>query len=47
MARAGTFLHEHANSSPEAAEAALESLCVHFEQVKTRVVDRWTQPAVR
>jgi hypothetical protein len=47
MARAGSFLLEHGRATPEALDTALESLCMHFEQAKTHVVDRWTQPAVR
>jgi hypothetical protein len=47
IARAGTFLLEHATSPPEVVEAAVESLCERFEQIRPRIVDRWPHPAVR
>jgi hypothetical protein len=47
MARAGTFLLEHATSTPDAVEAAVESLCERFERIRPLIVDRWSQPAVR
>lgn len=47
IARAGTFLLEHAASTPDAVEAAVESLCERFERIRPQIVDRWAQPAVR
>lgn len=47
IARAGTFLSEHATSTPDAVEAAIESLCERFEHIRPRIVDRWAHPAVR
>jgi hypothetical protein len=47
IARAGTFLVEHGTSPPEVVEAAVESLCERFEQIRPRIVDRWPRPAVR
>lgn len=47
IARAGTFLLEQAASPPETVEAAVESLCERFEQIRPRIVDRWSQPPVR
>lgn len=47
VARTGAFLLDHADSTPDAVEAALESLCVHFERARVHIVDRWTEPAER
>jgi hypothetical protein len=47
MARTGTFLCEHATNTPDALEAARESLCGDFKQIKTQLVERWSEPAVR
>lgn len=41
IARTGTFLLEHANSSPAATEAAIQELCESFQQVRPRVIERW------
>ena len=47
LARTGTFLLEHAASSPADTASAAQRLCGQFEQIKPRIVDRWAQPAVR
>jgi hypothetical protein len=47
VARTGTFLIEHAESRPDALEAALEALCQDFERCKPRIVQRWARPAAR
>jgi len=45
IARAGTFLAEHAADPPAEVEAALETLCTHFERITPRIIESWTQPA--
>lgn len=47
LARVGTFLLDNAASSPDALEAALESVCQAFERVKPRLVEQWAHTDVR
>ena len=47
MARIGTFLIEHAEAGADDVDAAVESLCLEFERVKPRTVERWLEPAKR
>ena len=47
LARAGTFLLDHATSPSGDVDAAVESLCERFELIRPRIVERWSQPAVR
>lgn len=47
IGRTGTFLLNHGAGSPEAVEAAVEALCVEFEGVRPRIVERWAHPAKR
>ena len=44
-ARVGSFLAEQGQAEPPAVEAAIESLCESFEQVKGPLVERWRQGA--
>jgi glucosylglycerate synthase len=41
IGRTGTFLLNHGSGSAEAVEAAVEALCVAFEGVRPRIVERW------
>jgi hypothetical protein len=43
LGRAASFLNQHAGGPPEAAEEALESLCVQFETSKAALVERWNR----
>jgi hypothetical protein len=47
LGRAASFLNQHAGSPAEAAEQALESLCVQFETSKAALVERWNRGALR
>jgi hypothetical protein len=44
-ARVGSFLEEQAHADQPAIDAALESLCERFEQIKGLLVDRWRKEA--
>jgi hypothetical protein len=47
LGRTGAFLLRHADADPPAVEAALESLCSRFEQLKPALVERWNQAGQR
>lgn len=47
LGRTGAFLLRHADADPPAVEAALESLCSRFEQLKPALVEHWNQPGQR
>ncbi len=47
VARTGAFLAAHQTGSRETVDAACDALCVHFDQAKSFIVERWAQPAVR
>jgi hypothetical protein len=47
LGRTGSFLLRHAEADEATVEAALESLCRQFEQLKPVLVERWNQTGPR
>ncbi len=47
LGRAGSFLTKYGAAAPAEAEAALESVCLQFEQSKPACVERWNQSSPR
>jgi hypothetical protein len=47
LGRAGSFLTQYGAAAPAEAEAALESVCLQFEQCKAACVERWNQSSPR
>jgi hypothetical protein len=47
LGRAGSFLTQYGAAAPAEAEAALESVCLQFEQSKAACVERWHQSSPR
>jgi hypothetical protein len=47
LGRTGSFVLEHARSSPAAVDAALEALGQQFERAKPYLVQRWTRTQPR
>jgi hypothetical protein len=47
LGRTGSFLIEHAASDTATADAALESLCLQFEQLKPSLIERWNRTSQR
>ena len=47
LGRTGSFLTQHSSSTPAEADAALEALCLQFEQLKPAAVAEWSQASSR